>query len=406
MPADKNTPAVGYVLRKFPVLSETFILNEILALEAHGVPVQIFSLQRPSDPRFHEDLAKLKASVYYAPEISDLKAVLRQNKLASQRYGQSYRSTFARTLKGTRPRDYWRFLQACYIANQARRFQLTHIHAHFANYPASVAMLASQISGIPYSFTAHAMDIFKEEVNKKTLAKKITEAKFVATVSEFNKSYLEEIASGQSEKIVRIYNGINLERFSPYGSPSIEPFTFLCVARLVEKKGHALLLEACRTLRDNQVPFRCRIVGKGNLRSQLDSFIKDSKLQKEVQLLGPKTQREVLEEFRSSHVSVLPCTTGSDGNKDGLPVSVVEALACGLPVITTPMTGIPEVVQDGHNGFLVADGDATALADAMESVVRDTELFNRLRAQARSSVASRFDMKQTSQELRRLMVEV
>lgn len=248
------------------------------------------------------------------------------------------------------------------------------------------------------------MDIFKEDVNKKILAKKITEAKFIATVSEFNKSYLENITQGQEEKIVRIYNGINLDRFSPNGLPPSEPFTFLCVARLVEKKGHAHLLEACRELRDRQVPFRCWIVGKGNLRSQLDSFIRESKLQQQVQLLGAHTQAEVLERFRSAHVSVLPCTTGSDGNKDGLPVSVVEALACGLPVITTPMTGIPEVVRNGHNGLLVDDGNPTALADAMESVVRDTELFNRLRAQARSSVESQFDMKQTSQELRRLMV--
>src|SRR5262249_17789603 len=149
-----------------------------------------------------------------------------------------------------RPGLLWRLLQSGYVANETLRLNLRHLHAHFANRPATVAMLASRIAGVPFSFTAHAADIFKDQLSKKALRDKMQLAKFVVTVSDFNKSHLERTANGGEARVFRIFNGIDLDCFSPNGAAPPSPFTFLCVARLVEKKGLPLLIEACRRLRD------------------------------------------------------------------------------------------------------------------------------------------------------------
>jgi glycosyltransferase involved in cell wall biosynthesis len=401
LPDGKSRGGVGYVLRKFPVLSETFILNELLALEALGVPLYIFSLERPNDPRFHEDLPKLKARVAYVPD--SMGKLVRHHNRVKKYFKKRYNAALRYALASAKPKLFWRFLQSGYVANEARRLHLAHLHAHFANRPASVALLASKIAGIPFSFTAHAMDIFKSEVRSKALQRKIREARAVVTVSEYNKAYLEKLTSAARTKVVRIYNGIRLDRFIPNGVPPPEPFTILCVARLVEKKGLDILVEACHRLAERELSFRCWIVGKGRMRQQLDRQIKTSKLRRHVQLLGPHTQEEVLERYRAASLVVLPCVEGPDGNRDGLPVSIIEALACGLPVVTTPMTGIPEVVRHDHNGLLVPPGDAGALAAAIESVIRHPDLRARLAANARPSVEASFDLRETVLELRRVV---
>jgi colanic acid/amylovoran biosynthesis glycosyltransferase len=399
MTRDKAHDGIGYVLRKFPVLSETFILNEILALEAREAAINIFSLARPNDPRYHEDLPRVKALISYVPEISELGTLLRHARKAARRFGRTYWQALGYCLRQGRPGLLLQFLQACYVANEARRLKLTHLHAHFATEPSVVAFLASRITGISYSFTAHAMDIYKEEINKKDLVKRINYARFMVTVSEYNKEYLTSLANGASARIHRIYNGINLDRFTKNGMTQSTPFTILCVARLVEKKGLPILLEACRILRDRNAEFQCLVIGKGRLRPNLQEQIKKSDLEEHVHLLGPQTQMEVLKHYHSAHVFVLPCIVGSDGNRDGLPVVITEALACGLPVISTPVTGIPEVVRHLHNGTIVPSGDAVALADAIKSLLDDPDLYHRLCENARPSIAAEFDMHRTAEIL-------
>ncbi len=402
MPGDRATPLVGYVLRKFPVLSETFVLQEILALEARGIQVHVFSLARSSDPRFHEDLARLKASVSYVPDVSDVPALLKRNRYAYRRFRRRYVRTLARVAATGNTSLLWRFLQSGYVALEARRRGVTHLHAHFATRATTVALLASRISRIPYSFTAHAYDIYRDGTSVKALAEKIERARFVVAVSDFNKAYLERVVPGAAGKVVRVYNGIDLERFAPANGRPPSPFTILAVARLVEKKGLPVLVDACARLRDRGVSFRCWIVGKGGLRPQLKEAIDRLELQEHVHLLGAHTQLEVLERYRAADLYVLPCVVDSDGNRDGLPVSMVEALACGLPVVTTPVTGIPEAVRHEDNGLLVPERDPEALADAIESLVRNPRLRERLRTNARASVESRFDLRRTSEALERL----
>src|SRR5688572_19242252 len=291
---------IGYVLRKFPVLSETFILNEMLALEARGARLHVFSLDRPNDPRFHEDLPRLKARVAYIPDVFESKRLLEHGSRLRKSSRKGYFKTLGDVLRRSRPTLVWRFLQACYVANEARRLGVDHLHAHFATRPATVAFLASKISGIPYSFTAHAMDIFKSHLDPRALARKIEDARFVVTVSDFNKAHLEERTPAATGKVFRIYNGIPLARFAPNGVVAEAPFTILCVARLVEKKGIPVLIEACKLLRDRGAVFRCWVVGKGRTRPQLEELIGRWGLGEHVRLLGPLTQGEVLKRYRSA----------------------------------------------------------------------------------------------------------
>jgi glycosyltransferase involved in cell wall biosynthesis len=373
---------IGYILRKFPVLSETFILNEILALEKRGVQIHIFALAPSRDPRFHDGVVRLRAAITYVPGILDLRNLLPYAKAAAQRYGPAYRRTLSEVLLSGQPRLFWRFLQAAYIAERARRLQLGHLHAHFANRSTTVARLASKMSAIPYTFTAHAFDIYKQTVNPAVLRQKIDDASSVITISHSNEDYLKMVVDGSTDKIRMLHNGIDVSAFSPDSIPEHQPFRILCVARLVEKKGLTYLVEACRILKDRGLAFRCRIVGRGALRSQLNDLIRELQLEDCVKLLGPRRQSEVPQLYREASVYVLPSVVAHDGNREGLPVSIVE------------------------NGLLVPERDALSLAEALTRLMQDRELYARLRDAARPTVVPSFDIESTSGVLQQLLVEV
>jgi glycosyltransferase involved in cell wall biosynthesis len=397
--------ALGYVLRKFPVLSETFILNEILALEQRGVNVHIFALAPSRDPRFHEGVGRLKATIHYVPGSLEIPVLLRQAKRLAGHDSKCFRRQLLKVLGTGRPKLLWRFLQAAYIADRARREGVAHLHAHFANHPATVARLASGLLGVPFSFTAHAYDVYRD-ADLRAIARKMAEARFIATISEYNVSFLRSITNGRPARIEVIRNGIDMDRFVPAPVAPQGAFKLLSVARLVEKKGLPILVEACRHLRDRGREFRCEIVGRGVQKPVLEQLIRQWDLEGLVQLAGPLAQQEIVERYHQAHLLVLPCIIGKDGNRDGLPVSIVEALACGVPVISTPTTAIPEAVHDGINGILVPEGDAVALADAIEKPMQDPELLARLRAAARPSVREMFDEGRTVARLYELFQEV
>lgn len=390
---------VGYILRKFPVLSETFILNEILELEAQGIDVHIFSVEKPNDPKFHKNLHRLKAHVTYLPDLLKLKSLWRHCKKAARKFPKGFRKTLGYTIRQANPSLMFRLLQSCYVCNVARKEKIEHFHAHFASRATTISFFSSMISDIPYSFTAPAADIFKETLCQKALSRKIDFANFVVTVSEYNKKFLSTNFRPSPNKILKIYNGIDLSVFHPGEFFGDESFTFLCVARFVEKKGHRILVEACEILKNQGVNFRCWMVGKGKLQQHIRKSIKQKKLQDIVEILGPHTHEEVLERIYQSHAYVLPCIEGKNGDKDGLPVSIVEALACGIPVITTPMTGNSEVVKHGHNGFLVPPEDSHKTAEAMKRMIEDKVLYTVQCNNARPSVKEFFDIKKTIRTL-------
>lgn len=390
---------IGYIVRKFPVLSQTFILNEMLELEAQGVDLHIFSIEKSNTPRYHKNLHKLRATVTYLPDLLEWKTLLNHRKKIARLFPQGFRKALGYTIKQCNASFGFRLLQACSLAYTAQKMGITHFHAHFATRATTVAFLTSMIMNIPYSLTAHAVDIFSDRVSPKALQKKLSSAAFVITVSEYNKRFLSQNFATPHTTIHRVYNGIDLSLFNPKPNSSSDPFTFLCVARLVEKKGHDTLLEACRILKERHVPFQCKLIGAGPLQKEIEKKIDQGKLHDMVQLLGPQTQEEVLRHFHESHCYVLTCKTGSNGDQDGLPVAMVEALACGIPVITTPMTGNPEVIRNEYNGLLVPFEEPSAVAAAMEKMVRQRSFYDALCKNTRESVEQQFDIRQTTAQL-------
>jgi glycosyltransferase involved in cell wall biosynthesis len=393
-----NRIRVAYVLKMYPRFSETFVLNELLELERQGVELHVFSLKRPNDGISHADVARLHAPVTYLPE--SLPGLVARQLPALRRHTRRYLGVLARALRSRRLSSVKHVLQAGAIAPQLEAGGFTHVHAHFASGTTSVALHASRLTGVTYSFTAHAKDIFLDTVRPVDLARKLRSARFAVTVSDFNVRRLAPLANGTS--LVRVYNGLDLDRFVRDGVPRARPPLALAVGRLIEKKGFADLVRACALLAANGTDFRCAIVGKGPLEPSLRELIRSLGVERRVELAGPVPRERLLELYPRAAVFAAPCVVAGDGNRDGLPTVLVEAMACGVPVVATPVTGIPELVEDEVTGLLVPEHDAEALAAALARILQDAQLAKRLATAARARIESGFDLTRNVASLRAL----
>jgi len=404
MPQRSVHPPVGYVVERFPVPSDTPLLDELLALEARGIPLHVFSLEPSTAPHFHHEIPRLAASVTYVPGALSLRTVLRYNRaLAGIRRWRHFRTLLPVVLRG-RPRLLWRCLQAGFVAFQAERMGLGHLHAQGAGLPTTVARFASRMTNIPFSFLAGSGDLYRNGASEKDLAGKIRDARFVTTVCDYTLTHLADIAPDHVAKLLKVYRGIDLERFSADGAPAGAPFRMICVASLDERKGIPVLIKACRRLLERGCrEFQVEIVGGGPVAAHAQNVIRGSGLTNHVRLVGPKRHLEISRRLQGANAFVLPCVRAGNGDHDALPVTVVEALACGLPVISTTVGGIPEVVKDGVNGLLAAPEDADSLAERMEALIRNPELYERLRTRARDSVAPRFSRERTAASLHEIL---
>lgn len=393
---------IGYVLKRFPRISETFILNEVLELERLGLPIEIFALGEPTEDIRHEALKRVQARVTYLPQKSFLKGwQVREGRYAE---GTFQERPFKELFQGEEvPEDSILSLKAAALAILARARGIQHLHAHFGTDATTAAMLASRLTRIPYSFTAHAKDIYHESVDRARLKEKIRGARFVITVSEYNRRHLAELAGeDQSGKILRLYNGIDLNRFRPGPSIPGEPDLILAVGRLVEKKGFSHLVQACRLLQDRERPFRCLIVGEGPEQASLAQQISTLGLHDRVILVGAQPQEQLLETLKRATALVLPCVVSVTGDRDGLPTVLLEALAVGLPAISTTLAGIPEIIEHGKTGLLVPPGDPILLAKAIEEILANPEFRERLGREGRSKAEEDFDIRKNILVLRDL----
>ncbi len=368
---------VGYVLKCYPRLSQTFILNEILAHERAGLDLEIFSLQPPRDEPRHASVARVRAPVSYLPP------------------GEEAAPADPSGEPGAAAQ------QARVLARLVGARGITHLHAHFGNVATSVARLAAGIAGIPYSFTAHARDIFHQKVVPQQLRRKLAEARAVVTVSEFNLAYLRQHYGADASGVRRIYNGLDLDDFA-YAEPAERPRRVIAVGRLVEKKGFPDLVEACRILKRRGRDFHCTLVGDGPQEAQLRSQVAAAGLDACVELIGLRRQDEVKRLVQAAAVLAAPCVVGEDGDQDGLPTVLLEAMALGTPCVTTDVTGIPEVLGDGASGLMVPQHAPRALADALERLLDDRSLRIALARSARALMASEFDIHRNSARIRTL----
>lgn len=401
---------IAYILKMYPRFSETFIVNEILELERQGVDVRIYSLHKPDDGRFHASLARVQAPVVYVPQYPLMEAgrVFAAHRALFQVDRSRYLRTLAYALSRGHRYAIKRFLQAGVIAEHLQRNPVDALHAHFATSAARAAMYVNYLIGVPYSFTAHAKDIYHEDVNIDSLRSKIRSARFVVTVSEFNRVYLKTLMAawpGAPGDVRRLYNGIDLAAFQPDPSVQREPDLILSVGRLVEKKGFDDLIRACGLLAGWGVQFRCEIIGKGPLKDELDQLIIALRLEDRVKLIGAKPQEEVVQAYRRATLFALPCVIAQDGNRDGLPTVLLEAMATGLPVVSTDVTGVPEIVDDEVNGLIVLPGDVAGLAHALARLLKDPALREQLALAARRKVEQEFDVRKNVAVLHRWLAE-
>ncbi|MHC4415215.1 MAG: glycosyltransferase [Planctomycetota bacterium] len=368
-PDPEPPPKVAYVVSRFPKLTETFVLYEILEMERLGVTVEIYPLLRGRERVVHAEARALAGRAHYQPFLS-LSVILAQWHYIRRR-PLAYLKVLAATLSGTFGSANF-FFGALGIFPKAVRFacemetqNVAHVHAHFANHPAVAALIIHGLTGIPFSFTARGSDI---HVDRRMLKQKLEAAAFAITVSSYNKELMvNECGPPVGDKIHVIYGGVDTDRLSPRpGAQSDEPFRIVCVARFEEVKGHAYLVEACRLLRDRGVGFECHLIGDGPLRQTVERQIAQAGLKDRVKLLGARPYADVIEQLSRASVVVLATVPAASGKREGIPNVLKEAMACGLPVVASSISGIPELVDHGGSGFLVPPRDTSALADVLQ----------------------------------------
>jgi glycosyltransferase involved in cell wall biosynthesis len=393
---------LGYVLKRFPRISETFVAAELIELGRQGEQVTVFAVSRPEEPFTHAFLHELKARVVYLPHRPVREPVRVAGALV-----RVWRSDFRGWLRAAAaclwppgPAGGRRLLRATVLRDEMARAGIDHVHAHFATTAALLANLAWRMGGPTYSVTAHAKDIYHRQVRADRLREKLEAATFVATVTAANRDYLESVIDGRVHVVA---NAVDLRRLGPARTRRPEPGFVLAVARLVEKKGLTDLVLACGLLAARGVDLRLEIVGEGPLRPALEETAALS--QAPVTLRGALPQEEVLELYQRAAAYCLPCVVASTGDRDGLPTSVLEAMALGVPVVTTAVNGLGELVAHGRTGLIVPERDPCALADALAWLLADQDLADRLATEGRLRVETHFSLEQSVSSLRSLFPE-
>ncbi len=429
--------SVAYVLKGWPRISELFIASEIYRVEQSGLPLRLYVIKPVDEAQTHPIVDRIAAPAEYLPPATSLSnttlaAWLRANigpfRPALRRVASRHPAGLARaTAKAlaqcvrARPRPIsWprklyvkELLQAVALADRLDHApEVRHLHAHFAHGTTTVTWLASTITGLPFSFTGHAKDIYSPSLNPAgLLARKLRAARFAVTCTEANAEHLRRIAP--DAVIHRVYHGLNAE-FSHMMEDDVSPaparangtLRVLGVGRLVAKKGFDVVVDACGELDRRGVPFEALIVGPDDDAGPgLRRRIAELGLEDRVRLEGQMSQAQLYDEYRRASAFCLPCRVLDNGDRDGIPNVLAEAMAVGAPVVTTAISGIPEIVRDGVNGLLVAPDDPTAVADALVRLRDDSALAQRISDEARATVAREFDGERLAATLQSLFRE-
>ena len=393
---------VAYVMSRFPKLTETFILYEIIALEKQGIKVEIFPLLREHAKTIHKEAQELTERAHFHPFISA--KILAAHWSFIRRDFRTYFKTIAEVFSGTFGSLNF-FVGALGILPKAVRFAyemeqlgVQHVHAHFATHPAVAGLIINRLTGIPFSFTAHGSDL---HVEKRMLDKKIRLACFATTVSFFNKELMVREAGEETrEKIHVLRCGVDTKLFSPCEKKAEgRPFQILCVASFEEVKGHKYLVDACKILSDKGLDFECHFVGYGPLQNQIENQIGELGLQGKFHIHGGLPRNRVLEMLLKSDVFVLASVPTRQGKREGVPVVLMEAMASGLPVISSQLSGIPELVDHEVSGILTEPGDTDALARALLDLAADPAKKISFGRAGREKVLSEFDLEKNTLKL-------
>ncbi len=432
--APEEAPEIGYILKGYPNTSETFIANEIFLLEQMGVRLRIFSVLKPDGQKRHAVNEAIKAPLTYLPPVAPLSEqffplwfVIHVPRFIGSHWSLfrlrpgPYLRAFVKVLEMCfryrrsalampEPTYFKEFLQAGYIALRVLHTpSIRHLHAHFGHAATTVTMFVSDMSGVPFSFTGHAKDIYRRELNPgDLLPRKIYRARFVVTCTESNAKYLRAI-SFNGARIHKIYHGLDTKKFSPRtrlrDENGLRQPLILSVGRFVEKKGFDDLVRACGLLRERGRQCRCLIIGGyTEYADAVEGLIRQMDLHGMVSMHHAVTQEQLKDFYELGTVFCLPCKIVDDGDRDGIPNVLAEAMAMEMPVVSTNISGIPEIVKHGVNGLLVPQKDPNSLADALERILDDKLLARRLGAAARRTICEVFDSSRNTVALKDLFV--
>ncbi len=381
---------IGYVLKVYPRFSETFVVTEILAREEAGDDVAIYALRPTTDSRFHPEIARVQAPVRWIPRHP-------KGSELWQRIASGVRTpAIAERLPGILaeladlPGD--EVGQGVALAEAVLADGITHLHAHFASLAGRMAWVASRLTGVPYTLTTHAKDIYHSSVDPQWLRRICADADRVVAISRFNENHLARVLAGTGARVDLQYNALELDRF-PFTPPAPvgDTLRVAAVGRLVEKKGFAHLIDAAGLLVGQGRRLDVRIAGAGDLADDLSAQIIAAGLEGTVRLVGPQPQDRIRELVAWADVFAAPCIPGEDGNIDGLPTVVLEAMALGTPVVATAVTGLPEVVENGRTGVLLAPCDVEGLAGALAGFADGLHPATDFADAARALIEERFD---------------
>jgi colanic acid/amylovoran biosynthesis glycosyltransferase len=391
----KQSMVIAYVTQTFPALTQTFVYRETLALESKGFNIMTCAIWKPDKDSLSQESRHLVDRSFYVFPISWLRFFMAHLYFLLTRPIQ-YIGTllFVLTRRGERGKNRLRtlfhFSEAVYLAPQVKKRHVVHVHAHFTINAATVALVLSRLLGISFSFTAHN-DFFTDRI---LLKDKVQEARFIVAISEFSKQFLSRLVPGEQHKIHVVHCGLSPEDFIRHAKPENDVPLLLFVAQLAERKGAQVLVEACSILSERGVPFRCTMVGGGAEQEvlRLRQLVERHALDGAVELAGAVPQERLKQYLQRADVFVLPCITASNGDMDGIPVSLMEAMAMEIPTVSTYVSGIPELIENEQSGLLVPEKEPEALADAIQRVLRDEELRERLGKSGRCRVQAEFNV--------------
>ncbi|MFT5727310.1 MAG: glycosyltransferase involved in cell wall biosynthesis [Desulforhopalus sp.] len=397
---------LAYILKGYPRISETFISNEILLLEKLGFKMHLFPMRLPRESFAHASVKEIKAEVSYLPTelFENLPKLLIPNTLLAVKHPLRYLQTVRLAVQG-RPKNKLATLKHLLQAGYMSHYHLTgdskifHLHGHFAHSPTSVTRFAASFSGLPYSFTAHAKDIYTSK--KEKLRQRIEEAEFVVTCTKHNQEYLEELRGNGTTPIHCIYHGIDLSLFQNNidQEKTENCHRIFTVARLTTKKGLPTVYRALSLLKERGISFTHTLIGDGDDRDAITELIKALDLENECEWLGTQTHEEVLKQFKKSDLFVLGCEIAPNGDRDGIPNVLVESLAMGVPALSPHISAIPEILINEKTGLTVNPTDPEAMALAMERLLTDEKLREYLIKSGKELVKSKFDNKLLTREL-------
>lgn len=396
-------PEIIFILKGYPRISETFISTEILGLEQMGFKIRIISMRHPREPFVHDHIKQIRARVDYLPAAlpGHLARLVRHNlQLAMTRprfYAKALGLALKRWTRSGKIATFKHLLQAGFMVNSlVPGDRPLHFHAHFAHSPTSVALFAGILSGMPFSFFAHAKDIYTQ--NPAQLKEKLALAAFTVTCTRYNLARLKTLCPGA--RLHCVYHGINQDFFKPCKKTRPDPcFQILTVARHVPKKGLDLVIRAMAQLKDKGLSFHLNMIGQGELTGELAELIKSLELNDHVRLLGTLAHEQVISHYARADLFMLGCRIAPNMDRDGIPNVLAEAMAMGVPVVVPGVSGIPELVVHEKSGILVPPEDPRALALAAERVMKDPTLREQLIQGGRKKVRECFDRKKLIKDL-------